>query len=110
MAALAARRRKGGTRFVPPKTAEDAVPVRRIWPDGVCLTDDGEYAKTWRVSDVNYAAASKEDKEAMFLGYSDLLNSFDSDARAPKPSGGASSYRPRATGSTATARSTTPCS
>ena len=57
MAALAARRRKGGTRFVPPKTAEDAVPVRRIWPDGVCLTDDGEYAKTWRVSDVNYAAA-----------------------------------------------------
>ena len=44
MAALAARRRKGGTRFVPPKTAEDAVPVRRIWPDGVCLTDDGEYA------------------------------------------------------------------
>ena len=69
MAALAARRRKGGTRFVPPKTAEDAVPVRRIWPDGVCLTDDGEYAKTWRVSDVNYAAASKEDKEAMFLGY-----------------------------------------
>lgn len=41
MAALAARRRKGGTRFVPPKTAEDAVPVRRIWPDGVCLTDDG---------------------------------------------------------------------
>ena len=82
MAALAARRRKGGTRFVPPKTAEDAVPVRRIWPDGVCLTDDGEYAKTWRVSDVNYAAASKEDKEAMFLGYSALLNSFDSDARA----------------------------
>ena len=71
MAALAARRRKGGTRFVPPKTAEDAVPVRRIWPDGVCLTDDGEYAKTWRVSDVNYAAASKEDKEAMFLGYSE---------------------------------------
>ena len=95
--------------------------MRRIWPDGVCLTDDGEYAKTWRVSDVNYAAASKEDKEAMFLGYSDLLNSFDSDARGqghrggaqgstPKPSGGASSYRPRATGSTATARSTTPCS
>ena len=77
MAALAARRRKGGTRFVPPKTAEDAVPVRRIWPDGVCLTDDGEYAKTWRVSDVNYAAASKEDKEAMFLGYSELLNALD---------------------------------
>lgn len=82
MAALAARRRKaarGSSRRKPP---EDAVPVRRIWPDGVCLTDDGEYAKTWRVSDVNYAAASKEDKEAMFLGYSDLLNSFDSDARA----------------------------
>ncbi|MFR1166254.1 MAG: hypothetical protein ACLSDQ_00720 [Adlercreutzia equolifaciens] len=120
MAALAARRRKGGTRFVPPKTAEDAVPVRRIWPDGVCLTDDGEYAKTWRVSDVNYAAASKEDKEAMFLGYS-TCSTLSTPTRGPrspwrcagstpKPSGGASSYRPRATASTATARSTTPCS
>ena len=30
---------------------------------------------------MNYAAASKEDKEAMFLDYSGLLNSFDSDAQ-----------------------------
>ena len=27
--------------------------------------------------DINYAVASKEDKEAMFLEYSDLLNSLD---------------------------------
>ena len=27
--------------------------------------------------DINYAVASKEDKEAMFLDYSDLLNSLD---------------------------------
>lgn len=30
--------------------------------------------------DINYAVASREDKEAMFLEYSDLLNSFDSGA------------------------------
>lgn len=30
--------------------------------------------------DINYAVASREDKEAMFLEYSELLNSFDSGA------------------------------
>ena len=79
---VSTRLRKGkGARFKPPRTSQDAVPVRRVWPDGVFLTDDRRFAKTWRVSDVNYAAASKEDKEAMFLDYSGLLNSFDSDAQ-----------------------------
>ena len=30
------------------------------------------------LSDINYAIASKEDKTAMFLGYSELLNALDS--------------------------------
>ena len=79
MAALAARRRKGGTRFVPPKTAEDAVPVRRIWPDGVCPTDDGQYAQPRRVSHGHNAEAPKGEKEAM-----DLLARVGVDSQAMK--------------------------
>ena len=33
-----------------------------------------------KFTDINYAVASREDKEAMFLEYSELLNSFDSGA------------------------------
>ena len=36
--------------------------------------------KSFKFSDTNYAVASREDKEAMFLEYSELLNSFDSGA------------------------------
>ena len=35
---------------------------------------------TYKFTDINYATASREDKETMFLEYSELLNSFDSGA------------------------------
>ena len=37
-----------------------------------------KYSKTYKFTDINYAVASREDKEAMFLEYSELLNSLDS--------------------------------
>jgi hypothetical protein len=40
----------------------------------------GAFTKTFRFEDINYTVASKEDKEAMFLQYSELLNAFDSGA------------------------------
>ena len=45
-------------RYTVPRKVQDVIPVRRIWPDG----------------------ASREDKESMFLTYSELLNSLDSGA------------------------------
>ena len=39
-----------------------------------------KYSKSFRFDDINYAVASREDKEAMFLEYSELLNSLDSGA------------------------------
>ena len=53
------------------------IPVRRIWPDGIFLTGN-RFSKTYRFSDINYLVASREDKESMFLTYSELLNSLDS--------------------------------
>ena len=39
-----------------------------------------KFSKTYRFSDINYLVASREDKESMFLTYSELLNSLDSGA------------------------------
>lgn len=38
------------------------------------------WSKTYRFTDVNYATASKEDKEGMFFAYSEILNTFDAGA------------------------------
>lgn len=63
-------------RYKIPRSVQDAIPIRRIWPDGIfCF--GSTYSKTIRFSDINYAIASKEDKTAMFLGWSELLNALD---------------------------------
>ena len=64
-------------KFVAPKGVQDTIPVQRIWEDGVFLVGKNKYSKTFRFTDINYAVASRSDKEAMFLEYSELLNSFD---------------------------------
>jgi len=92
--------------FFVPHSVQDVIPIQRVWEDGIFLIGterrkpgiikqliltilrlfglnaekDGCYSKTYRFEDINYSVASKEDKEAMFLEYSELLNSFDSGA------------------------------
>ena len=63
--------------FVVPKYIQDVIPVNRIWEDGIFQVGKNKYSKCFRFSDINYAVASKSDKEGMFLEYSELLNSFD---------------------------------
>ena len=68
-------------RYKVPRSVQDAIPIRRIWPDGIfCF--GSTYSKTIRFSDINYAIASKEDKTAMFLGWSELLNALDAGSAA----------------------------
>ena len=62
--------------FSVPKSVQDAVPIHRLWPDGI-FQFGSKFSKTIRFTDINYAIASKEDKTAMFLGYSELLNALD---------------------------------
>jgi len=62
--------------FFLPKSVQDAIPIRRLWPDGV-FQFGSKFSKTIRFTDINYAIASKEDKTSMFLGYSELLNALD---------------------------------
>ncbi|MBU5672156.1 VirB4-like conjugal transfer ATPase, CD1110 family [Paenibacillus brevis] len=66
-------------RFVVPRGVQQAIPIRAIWPDGIFLVGN-KFSKSFRFEDINYAVASREDKEAMFLAYGELLNSLDSGA------------------------------
>ncbi len=59
-----------------PRSVQDSIPIKRIWPEGI-FQQGSKFSKTIRFSDINYAIAAKEDKTAMFLGYSELLNALD---------------------------------
>ena len=81
-------------RFLIPKGVQDAIPIQAVYEDGIFLVRRGgvmgaasgaggnKYSKTFRFSDINYAVASREDKERMLLDYSDLINALDSGAAA----------------------------
>ena len=72
-----------------PKTAQEALPIYAAHEDGVFLLSPQsqrtlrgprtmqKYAQTWRFTDINYAVANREDKESLFLRYSDILNACD---------------------------------
>ena len=68
-------------KFKVPRSVQQAIPIQRIWPDGV-FQSGTKFSKSFRFSDINYAIASKEDKTEMFLDYSELLNALDSGASA----------------------------
>lgn len=60
-----------------PKSVQDYIPIQKMWEDGIFKVGN-RYTKSFRFDDINYAVASREDKEAMFLEYSEILNSLDS--------------------------------
>ena len=64
-------------KFKIPKCVQDIIPIKAIWEDGIFQVSKNKFSKSFKFMDINYAVASKEDKEAMFLEYSDLLNSLD---------------------------------
>ncbi|MDD4414017.1 MAG: ATP-binding protein [Oscillospiraceae bacterium] len=66
-------------KFLIPKSVQQAIPITAVYEDGIFLLGK-KYSKSFRFDDINYAVASREDKEAMFLEYSELLNSLDSGA------------------------------
>ena len=67
-------------KFVVPKGVQDCIPITAIYDDGIFRVGKDKYSKSFKFTDINYAVASREDKEAMFLEYSELLNSLDSGA------------------------------
>lgn len=68
-------------KFTIPKSVQDAIPIRRVWADGIFQVGN-RFSKSFSFTDINYSIADKEDKTAMFLDYSELLNALDSGVTA----------------------------
>ncbi|MDD4511271.1 MAG: conjugal transfer protein TraE, partial [Oscillospiraceae bacterium] len=60
------------------KSAQDSIPFQRMFPDGICRVTDDTYTKTIQFQEINYQLNQNEDKTAIFDGWCDFLNYFDS--------------------------------
>ena len=52
-----------------------------MYPDGTCRVTDSYYTRTVQFQDINYQLNQNEDKAAIFDGWCDFLNYFDSSVR-----------------------------
>ena len=62
-------------------SAQDSIPFERMWPDGICRVKPGYFTKTVQFQDINYQLNQNEDKTAIFEGWCDFLNYFDSSVK-----------------------------
>ena len=67
-----------GRKQAVPQTAQQTIPFREMFKDGVCRLNNGVYTKTVAFEDINYQLAQAEDQSAIFDGWSSFLNYFDS--------------------------------
>jgi len=67
--------------FIIPTSVQQSIPIRRIFADGIWQVGQ-KYSKTWRFSDINYAASSLDDRRSIFRSYGAVLNSLPTDATA----------------------------
>jgi type IV secretory pathway VirB4 component len=63
------------------KSAQDSIPFERMYQDGVCRVSPGYFTKTIQFQDINYQLNQNEDKTAIFEGWCDFLNYFDSSVK-----------------------------
>ena len=61
-----------------PQTAQQTIPYRELFKDGICRVNDKLYTKSLEYEDINYQLAQADDQSAIFDGYCAFLNSFDS--------------------------------
>ncbi len=81
MKSLLAANRSEKDSFLIPHSVQQSIPVRRIFMDGIWQVGQ-KYSKTWRFSDINYAASSLDDRRSIFRSYGAVLNSLPTDATA----------------------------
>ena len=61
-----------------PESAQQTIPYREMYRDGVCRVDERLYTKTVAFNDITYQLAQNEEKTQIFESYCDFLNYFDS--------------------------------
>ena len=65
---LIAANKSERVKFRIPRSVQQSIPIRCVYPDGIWQVGN-KHSKSWRFADVNYAAASEEDRRSIFLSY-----------------------------------------
>ena len=58
-----------------PRSVQHAIPIQRIWDNGIFQIGKEKYSKTYQLTDINYAVASIDAKQQIIKSYGELLNS-----------------------------------
>ena len=58
-----------------PRSVQNAIPIMRLWENGLFQIGKEKYSKTYQLTDVNYAVASLDAKQRINKSYQELLNS-----------------------------------
>ena len=62
-----------------PTTAQDTIPYRAMYKNGLCQLEGYSFSKTIAFEDINYQLKDNDDKEKAFSKLSDLYNYFTED-------------------------------
>lgn len=64
-----------------PKSCQEVFPIKHFFDDGLFAVDNG-FFKTYRLSDINYAILSDEQRKQILQNYCKLINSIPTDCTA----------------------------
>jgi len=73
--------RKFGKADDAPSCAQETIPYKEMFRDGICKVTDKLYNKTVVFADINYQLAQNDEQDQIFNDYRDFLNHFDSTVR-----------------------------
>lgn len=59
------------------RTAQDTLPFRQMYPDGLCRLDEKTWSRCIEFEDVNYQLAKPDDQTAIFEALCDMYNAHD---------------------------------
>ena len=60
-----------------PHSAQDTLPFRQMYPDGLCRLTDTAWSRCIEFEDVNYQLAGQDDQTAIFEALCDMYNAHD---------------------------------
>ena len=73
-----AQKRRQNAKPAVPRTAQQSIPMQRMFEDGTCRVKPNYYTRTIQYQDINYQLAQQADKTAIFEEWCSFLNFFDS--------------------------------
>ena len=64
-----------------PHSVQQSIPIKRIYTNGIWEVGN-KHSRSWKLTDVNYIAASQETQRSIFNAYCAVINSLPTDATA----------------------------